>query len=192
MTALVLCAVVLGALLHFLLSAGGPERPAIGDSSLPDGYGGLEAPLSEADGLVPGGAAAFDDGIPAVSNLAPDLHDALRMAVSDAADTGIGISITSGWRSRQYQEQLLQDAIADYGSETEAARWVATPDTSAHVSGDAVDVGPMPAAQWLSAHGAHYGLCQIYDNEPWHYELRPDARLYGCPARYADPSQWLQ
>ena len=29
-----------------------------------------------------------------------------------------------------------------YGSEAEAARWVATPDTSAHVSGDAVDIGP--------------------------------------------------
>ena len=52
--------------------------------------------------------------------------------------------------------------------------------------------GPTPAAQWLSAYGARYGLCQIYDNEPWHYELRPDARFYGCPARYADPSQWLQ
>ena len=25
----------------------------------------------------------------------------------------------------------------------------------------------------VSEHGAKYGLCQIYDNEPWHYELRP-------------------
>ena len=31
------------------------------------------------------------------------------------------------------------------------------------------------ATAWLSEHGAAYGLCQIYGNEPWHYELRPDA-----------------
>jgi D-alanyl-D-alanine carboxypeptidase len=73
-----------------------------------------------------------------------------------------------------------------YGSEAEAARWVATPKTSAHVSGDAVDIGPSDAAAWLSAHGAEYGLCQIYDNEPWHYELRPAAVDHGCPAMYAD------
>ena len=66
---------------------------------------------------------------------------------------------------------------------------MATPDTSAHVSGDAVDIGPSDAAAWLSAHGAEYGLCQIYGNEPWHYELRPEAREHGCPPPYADPTQ---
>ena len=71
----------------------------------------------------------------------------------------------------------------------EAARWVATPETSAHVSGDAVDIGPLDATAWLSEHGAGYGLCQIYGNEPWHYELRPDAVDDGCPAMYADPTQ---
>ena len=65
---------------------------------------------------------------------------------------------------------------------------MATPDTSAHVSGDAVDIGPSDAAAWLSEHGAGYGLCQIYDNEPWHYELRPDAIDHGCPPMYADPT----
>ena len=71
---------------------------------------------------------------------------------------------------------------------TEAARWVATPSTSAHVSGDAVDIGPSGAAAWLSEHGAAYGLCQIYGNEPWHYELRPEAIDHGCPPMYADPT----
>jgi LAS superfamily LD-carboxypeptidase LdcB len=66
---------------------------------------------------------------------------------------------------------------------------VATPETSAHVSGDAVDVGPADATAWLSEHGADYGLCQIYDDEPWHYELRPDAVDDGCPVRYADPTE---
>ena len=43
------------------------------------------------------------------------------------------------------------------------------------------------AAAWLSARGAAYGLCQIYGNEPWHYELRPAAVEHGCPAMYAVP-----
>ena len=37
--------------------------------------------------------------------------------------------------------------------------------------------------------GAQYGLCQIYGNEPWHYELRRDASDHGCPPMYADPTQ---
>jgi LAS superfamily LD-carboxypeptidase LdcB len=70
----------------------------------------------------------------------------------------------------------------------EAARWVATPNTSPHVSGDAVDIGHSDAMAWLSKHGAEYGLCQIYRNEPWHYELRPKAIGHGCPPMYADPT----
>jgi D-alanyl-D-alanine carboxypeptidase len=65
---------------------------------------------------------------------------------------------------------------------------VATGTTSAHVSGDAVDIGPAGATQWLSERGAAYGLCQIYGNEPWHYELRPEAIGNGCPPMYADPT----
>jgi hypothetical protein len=65
---------------------------------------------------------------------------------------------------------------------------VATADTSPHVSGDAVDIEPFEATAWLSEHGARYGLCQIYGNEPWHYELRPEAIDHGCPPMYADPT----
>jgi hypothetical protein len=60
---------------------------------------------------------------------------------------------------------------------------------SPHVSGDAVDVRPSDATAWLSEQGAEYGLCQIYGNEPWHFELRPEALDHGCPAMYADPTQ---
>ena len=70
----------------------------------------------------------------------------------------------------------------------EAARWVATPETSAHVSGDAVDIGPVRCRGVAVRHGAEYGLCQIYGNEPWHYELRPEAVDHGCPPTYADPT----
>jgi zinc D-Ala-D-Ala carboxypeptidase len=144
--------------------------------------------LGEADGAVPDGTTVFDDGIPGVARLDPALLRALRSAATDAGNDGVGFVVDSGWRSPAYQEQLLREAISKYGSEAEASRWVATPDTSAHVSGDAVDLGPSDAATWLSEHGAAYGLCRLYGNEPWHYELRPEAASHGCPPTYADPT----
>jgi D-alanyl-D-alanine carboxypeptidase len=145
--------------------------------------------LGEADGAGPDGATVFDDDFPAVANLDPALLGALRQAATDAAGDGVEFLVNSGWRSPEYQEQLLQEAVSEYGSEEEAARWVATAETSPHVSGDAVDVGPSDATAWLSEQGAEYGLCQIYGNEPWHFELRPEALDHGCPAMYADPTQ---
>jgi zinc D-Ala-D-Ala carboxypeptidase len=144
--------------------------------------------LGEADGAFPDGTTVFDDEIPGVANLDPDLLGALRQAATDAAEDEVEFFVDSGWRSPEYQDQLLREAIFEYGSEEEAARWVATAETSAHVSGDAVDIGPFDATAWLSEHGAAYGLCQIYGNEPWHYELRPEAIDHGCPAMYADPT----
>ncbi|RZS40880.1 D-alanyl-D-alanine carboxypeptidase-like protein [Herbihabitans rhizosphaerae] len=144
--------------------------------------------LGEAHGAVPDPVPVFDDETPAVANLDPDLLGALRRAATAAADDGVEFVVNGGWRSPEYQEQLLREAVSKYGSEENAARWVATPDTSAHVSGDAVDIGPSAARAWLSEHGAGYGLCQIYRNEPWHYELRPEAINHGCPPMYADPS----
>jgi len=151
-------------------------------------HGDHHGALSEADGVVPDGVTVFDDEYPAVANLDPALLGALRQAATDAGGDGVEFYVDSGWRSRRYQEELLREAISKYGSEEEAARWVATPNTSAHVSGDAVDIGPFDATAWLSEHGAVYGLCQIYRNEPWHYELRPEAVDHGCPLMYADPT----
>ena len=142
----------------------------------------------EADGAVPDGTTVFDDAIPGVAKLNSDLLGALRRAATDAAGAGVRFDVDSGWRSPAYQEHLFREAVSKYGSEEQAARWVATPQTSAHVSGHAVDIGPSGAAAWLSAHGAAYGLCQIYRNEPWHYELRPEAIVQGCPAMYPDPT----
>jgi zinc D-Ala-D-Ala carboxypeptidase len=159
----------------------GPPRSEV-PSSEPRG------PLGEADGEVPDGTTVFDAEVPGVAKLDSDLLGALRRAATDAAGAGVQFSVDSGWRSAAYQEHLLRDAISKYGSEVEAARWVATPDRSAHVSGDAVDIGPSSAAAWLSEHGAAYGLCRVYGNEPWHFELRRDAAVHGCPPTYADPT----
>jgi zinc D-Ala-D-Ala carboxypeptidase len=144
--------------------------------------------LGVADGEVPDGVTVFDDAYPAVANLDPALLGALRQAATDAAGDGVEFFVNSGWRAREYQEQLLDEAVSEYGSREEAAQWVATPNTSPHVSGDAVDIGHSDATAWLSEHGAEYGLCQIYRNEPWHYELRPEAIDHGCPPMYADPT----
>ena len=173
-------------------TAVGHQLPASPSSNAaPPGHlprGEHRGALGEADGAVPDGTTVFDDDVPGVANLDSALLDALRQAASDAADEGVEFLVDSGWRSPAYQEHLFQEAVSKYGSEDEAARWVATPDTSPHVSGHAVDIGPPAAASWLSEHGAEYGLCQIYANEPWHYELRPDASDQGCPSMYADPT----
>ena len=144
--------------------------------------------LGEADGALTDGTTVFDDEVPGVANLDPALLGALRRAATDATADGVEFFVDSGWRSPEYQRQLLREAVSEYGSEEEAARWVATAKTSAHVSGDAVDIRPSEATAWLSEHGAWYGLCQIYGNEPWHYELRPEAIAHGCPPMYADPT----
>ena len=141
-----------------------------------------------ADGRLPDQVTAFDTRYPGVTELAPDLLRGLRAASKAAGGHGIEIDVNSGWRSPGYQDLLLQQAVTTYGSADVAARWVATADTSPHVHGDAVDVGPADARAWLALHGAAYGLCRVYDNEPWHYELRAEASAQGCPPTYPDPT----
>lgn len=159
--------------------------PSSATSSATSSVGSLDA----GDGVVGGDSSVFDDDLSAVANLDPDLLNALRRAAAAAADDHVDFHVNSGWRSRRYQAQLLREAVSKYGSKEEAARWVATPATSSHVSGDAVDIGHSDAARWLSEHGAGYGLCQIYRNEPWHFELRSEAVDDGCPPEYADPTR---
>jgi D-alanyl-D-alanine carboxypeptidase len=175
-------ATTMGALGH-LAQASSPssaEQAAI--PSAPPGA------LRPADGSIPHDAAAVEDEIAAADDLDAALSEALRRATSAAAVDGVTIQVTSGRRSPAHQQRLLDEAIAEHGSMEEAVRWVATPATSAHVSGDAVDVGGDRAIRWLSDRGHRYGLCQIYANEPWHFELRPAAADHGCPAMYPDPT----
>jgi hypothetical protein len=167
------------------------SAPSFGKALRGDHGGAItedDGAVAEADGALPDGVTVFDDEYPGLANLDPDLLRALREAATDAADDGVEFHVNSGWRSPAYQNQLLREAISKYGSEEEAARWVATADTSAHVSGNAVDIGPSDATAWLSERGARYGLCQIYGNESWHYELRSQAIDRGCPPMYGDPT----
>lgn len=151
---------------------------------------GASGAPSEADGVIRDGdqPTVFDTDRVAIGRLDPALLDALQRAATDARADGVTFLVNSGWRSAALQEHLLREAIAERGEE-EARRWVATAETSAHVSGDAVDLGPLPTLDWVVQRGWRYGLCQTYANESWHYELRPEAVDDGCPAAYTDPTE---
>jgi zinc D-Ala-D-Ala carboxypeptidase len=179
--------VLLAALMLVALSAWGcgtSESPAATEGS-PDGIPQIWPAgdrRAHADRSGP-----LDTSQPTIGNLDPDLLAAVQAAARDAQDVGLTMAVTSGWRSRAHQQRLFDEGVSKYGSEEEASRWVSTPDTSAHVTGDAVDIGPTAAAEWLSQHGTDYGLCQVFANEIWHYELAttPGGQ---CPAMYPDSS----
>ena len=122
-----------------------------------------------------------------VARLDPDLREAVRDAARDARADGVELHITSGWRSRDHQQRLFDEAVARYGGADEARRYVSTPDTSAHVTGDAVDIGPTEADDWLIRHGSAYGLCQVFANEIWHFELATEPGD-DCPPMLPDSS----
>jgi hypothetical protein len=141
-----------------------PPAVAAGDGSLADGQI-----------LTP-----FDVQNPAIGRLDPRLLTAIQQASSAASADGITMTITSGWRAPEFQQRLLDNAIAQYGSFAAARQYVQTPEASKHVIGEAVDVGGVGADQWLITNGARFGLCRIYANELWHFELATDA-VGNCP-----------
>ncbi|MCX4844155.1 M15 family metallopeptidase [Streptomyces sp. NBC_00893] len=123
----------------------------------------------------------FDTRYPAIARLDERLLKAVQQAARDARDDGIEFRVTSGWRSKAHQQRLLDEGIEKYGSAEKARQFVNTPQKSTHVSGKAVDIGPTDADDWLIRNGSDYGLCQVYNNEMWHFELltRPGGT---CPA----------
>ena len=98
----------------------------------------------------------YDVANPAVGYLDPALLRAVQQAAGAAAADGITMTITSGWRSPEFQQQLLDDAVATYGSVAAARQYV-------------------------------FGLCRIYANELWHFELAADAAGV-CPPLRPDAS----
>jgi D-alanyl-D-alanine carboxypeptidase len=146
---------------------------------------------AQAGPLVPTGPASAEPTTPSgptatgTAGLKPALQRALDRAIAAAGTDGVELRLTSGWRTRAEQQQLFDAAVKKYGSRQKASRWVLPPDESAHVRGEAVDVGPRAGAKWLERHGSRFGLCRRYDNEWWHFELltTPGGT---CPAREAN------
>ena len=126
--------------------------------------------------VAPGGAGDAGD-------LTPALRRAVGRAIAAAAADGVELRVTSGWRSRDQQQRLFAEAVARYGSRSVARQWVLPPGESAHVRGEAVDVGPAAGAAWLQDNGVRFGLCRRYANESWHFERLAAAKGSACPAR---------
>jgi zinc D-Ala-D-Ala carboxypeptidase len=124
-----------------------------------------------ADGVLPDHTSAYDTDLPGVAKLDPALRKAVQQAETAMKRDGITMQVTTGWRSKKYQQELLDKAIRKYGTKKKALEYVAEPDESHHVTGHAVDIGPTNADDWLTRHGNRYGLCQTLSNEIWHFEL---------------------
>lgn len=156
-----------------------PERPGI---RLADHVVAMDPPADQGDGSLTNGTTLtpFDVRNPAIGRLQPALLTAIQDAATAAAADGVTMTITSGWRSPEFQQRLLDDAVKTYGSVAAARQYVQTPQMSKHVIGEAVDVGGVGADKWLIANGARFGLCRIYANEVWHFELATDASG-NCP-----------
>ncbi|WP_435405229.1 M15 family metallopeptidase [Mycolicibacterium farcinogenes] len=144
-------------------------------------------PMTQGDGSLADGQVLtpFDVQNPAIGRLDPRLLAAIQNAADAAAADGVTMTINSGWRSAEFQQSLLDQAVQTYGSLAAARRYVQTPAASRHVTGEAVDVGGPQADHWLIANGARFGLCQIYANELWHFELVADP-AGNCPPLQPD------
>jgi len=142
-----------------------------------------EDAFTEENGYVAVGESVspFDEHLPTIAKLDPALLDAVQAAAVDAEADGIEMVVTSGWRSAEYQQAMLDEATVTYGSLEEARKWVNTPELSTHISGSAVDIGYTDASYWLIQYGSDYGLCQTYGNESWHFELATEPGGE-CPA----------
>jgi soluble lytic murein transglycosylase-like protein len=91
----------------------------------------------------------------------PDVAQAFdRMAAAARAD-GVGLVVTSGFRSNAEQAALF--------AERPDPKWVAPPGRSLHRLGTELDLGPPAAYGWLKANAKRFGFLQRYAWEPWHY-----------------------
>ncbi|BAU83367.1 peptidase M15B and M15C [Streptomyces laurentii] len=165
-------AVAVAALAVTLWGTGPGNKPAAPAAGAPPGTSAV-APEDDDDSEQPDGRplTPFDTRYPAVGRLDAGLLKAVQEAARDARADGIEFRVTSGWRTKDHQQRLLDEAVKRYGSTERARQYVSTPQKSAHVTGKAVDIGPTDADDWLIRKGARYGLCQVYNNEMWHFEL---------------------
>jgi hypothetical protein len=109
----------------------------------------------------------------ALTGLNPEFRGAIAAMLQDMpAELQGGALITSAYRSPEIQAQLFQSAIARYGSEAAARRWVAPPGQSNHGHGLAVDMSWQNDAsrEWFHANAGNYGLHFPMDWENWHIE----------------------
>ncbi|SDP50793.1 LD-carboxypeptidase LdcB, LAS superfamily [Pedococcus dokdonensis] len=156
-----------------------PKVASTRASPKPKGRNGF-APVMTDRIPAPTTSLALSAAVPGTTNMQPSAAGAFERAFADARVEGLDPEIRSAWRSEQWQQVLFDRAVAKYGSEVEAGKWVLSPGRSAHVKGYAIDVHPRAMAAWLETRGTAYGICRTYDNEWWHFEYLATST---CPAR---------
>ncbi len=117
-------------------------------------------------------------------SLTNDTNTAFQSLVQGAANDGISIYLSSGFRSYETQEQIYNNYVYNYGQAT-ADTFSARPGYSEHQTGMAIDVNIIddsfagtPEAIWLEEHCTEYGFIIRYPKgkqditgykyEPWH------------------------
>jgi D-alanyl-D-alanine carboxypeptidase len=167
------------AVLAFALSGCHSEPPVtlhLGDIGDPEPLTIGTAATDTFSGWLPDGVtlSPFDESNPVLAQLDPLLLKAVQDAARSADAEGIKMRITSGWRTKGFQQRLFDMGVVQYGGVDAARQFVASPETSKHVVGEAVDIAPVDADKWLIRNGSRFGLCQIFANEIWHFELAVD------------------
>lgn len=123
------------------------------------------------------------------------IKEPLEEMLADARNEGIIPKITSSYRTREEQQQLLDEKTEEYISQgmnqqealEKAKEWVALPDTSEHQTGLAVDISTADWEDqdaytvwaWLEKNCWKYGFILRYTEEhqsitgiipePWHF-----------------------
>lgn len=95
-----------------------------------------------------------------------------KMLASMPDDLKGSVTINSGYRSIERQQQLWLDALKKYGTPEAARKWVAPPGNSQHNKGNAADLGYASdaARKWMHANAGNFGLSFPLANENWHIE----------------------
>ncbi|WP_436773690.1 D-alanyl-D-alanine carboxypeptidase family protein [Yinghuangia sp. YIM S09857] len=169
-------------------SSGRPSGSASSGSKSPSGSPsgsastGSKSPKTDANG----DGIADDPGATNPAKLVGGARTAYQQAKAAMAADGITMTLTSGKRSYEHQKDLWEKEVRDLGSVEAARMRVLPPDESSHVDGNAIDIN-VAAQPWMKSKGKTYGWCQIYANEPWHFEYQASYKTQGCPTMKPHP-----
>ncbi len=91
----------------------------------------------------------------------PDVGAAFDAMAAVAAEDGVSLIVTSGFRS-DAEQAVLFAANPD-------PTWVAPPGESLHRCATELDLGPPSAYGWLAANAPRFQFVRRYSWEPWHF-----------------------